>query len=57
MEGTGFATPASTIGLGTPSAPGENGEVGSGDTFVSEQPKKKKKMKSLKDYLKKKRVG
>ena len=57
MESAGFATPASTIGLGTPSAPGENGEVGSGDTFVSEQPKKKKKMKSLKDYLKKKRVG
>lgn len=55
MEGTGFATPASTMGFGSPSAPVENGEVGSGDTFVSEQPKKKKKMKPLKDYIKSKK--
>ena len=56
MEGTGFATPTSTMGLGSPSAPAENGEVGSGDTFISEQPKKKKKkMKPLKDYIKSKK--
>ena len=49
----GFATPATTTGMGNPSMPGENGEVGSGDIFPTK--KKKKKMKSLKDYLKEKK--
>jgi len=50
---SGFATPATTTGIGNPSMPSENGEVGSGDIFPIE--KKKKKMKSLKDYLKEKK--
>ena len=56
MEAPTFATPANTTGMGNPMAPGENGEVGSGDTFVANQmTKKKKKMKSLKDYIKNKK--
>jgi hypothetical protein len=55
METPNFATPTNTTGMGNPSAPGENGEVGSGDTFVANQTSKKRKMKSLKDYLKKKK--
>lgn len=50
----GFATPATTIGMGNLSMPGENGEVGSGDIFPTETSKKKKKMKSLKEYIKSK---
>jgi len=50
---SGFATPTNTTGMGNPSMPGENGEVGSGDIFPTE--KKKKKMKSLMDYLKNKK--
>ena len=50
-----FATPTNTIGIGNPITPGENGELGSGDSFNIV--KKKKKMRSLKDYLKKHRVG
>ena len=54
METPDFATPATTTGMGNPMAPGENGEVGSGDVFTPmDKQKKKKKMKSLKDYLKK----
>ena len=54
-----FATPGNTLGMGNVSAPGENGELGSGD-IITNQPvkkKKKKKFQSLKDYLKKHRVG
>lgn len=54
----GFATPGNTIGMGNPTAPGENGEVGSGDVIIStgsNKKNKKKKMKSLKDYLKEKK--
>ena len=29
-----FITPANTVGMGNPTAPGENGEVGSGDMFT-----------------------
>lgn len=49
-----FATPASTTGMGNPTAPTDTA-VGSGDipTVAVETPKKKKKMKSLTDYLKK----
>ncbi len=50
---SGFATPSTTIGMGNPSLPSENGEIGSGDIFPME--KKKKKMKSLRDYLKNKK--
>jgi len=58
MEAPIFATPASTTGMGNPIAPGENGEVGSGDVFMINKQKdklKKRKMKSLKDYLKNKK--
>ena len=51
-----FVTPGQVTGMGNPTAPGENGEVGSGDMLTIKNPKKKdkkKKMKSLKDYLKK----
>ena len=58
METPIFSTPANTTGMGNPIAPEENGEVGSGDTFIGDEiPKKKKKMKSLKKYLKTKRFG
>jgi len=42
-ECDGTATPASTMGMGNPMPPGENGEPGSGDTFTA---------KALKDLLK-----
>ncbi len=51
-----FVTPGQVTGMGNPTAPGENGEVGSGDMLTIKEPKKKdkkRKMKSLKDYLKK----
>lgn len=59
MEGIGFVTPASTIGMGDPVLQTETGEAGSGDIFVGtvEKPKKKKKLRRLKDYLKNKRAG
>lgn len=49
-----FTTPLGTTGLGNPSAPTDT-SVGSGDipTSAVEAPKKKKKIKSLTDYLKK----
>ena len=63
MEGSIFTTPASTTGMGNPSGPSEIGngqndagtaeKVGSGDTFNFKG--KHKKLKSLKDYLKKKK--
>ena len=52
-----FTAPASTIGIGNPTLPTDN-EVGSGDTFVTGEEHKlkpKKKMKSLKDYIKSKK--
>ena len=58
MEMPGFSTPASTTGMGNPIAPGESGEVGSGDAIAVSQDvkeKPKKKMKSLKDYIKDKK--
>lgn len=48
-----FVTPPAVTGMGNPTLPGENGEVGSGDVFVPV--KKKKKMKPLRDYLKNKK--
>lgn len=57
METPVFTTPANTTGMGNPIAPGDNGAVGSGDTFVTVEKPKKKKMQSLKNYLKKHRVG
>lgn len=57
METPVFTTPANTTGMGNPIAPGDNGAVGSGDTFVTVEKPKKKKMQSLKKYLKKHRVG
>lgn len=63
MEGPMFTTPAATTGIGNPSGPSEIGngqndggtieKVGSGDTFNFKA--KYKKLKSLKDYLKKKK--
>lgn len=58
MEIPGFATPGNTSGMGNPTAPGETGELGSGDVIgVQQTPKDrpKKKMKPLKDYLKNKK--
>lgn len=58
MEAPIFATPANTVGMGNPIAPGETGETGSGDIFMADKQKdkpKKRKMKSLKDYLKEKK--
>lgn len=57
MEISGFATPANVTGMGDPVAPADT-TVGSGDIVAvgSEKPKKRK-MKSLKKYLKLKRVG
>ena len=53
MCDTNFTTPANTTGMGNPSLPSETAqEVGSGDIFVKVEQKPKKKMKSLKDYLK-----
>ena len=52
-----FTTPANVTGMGNPVAPGDNGEPGSGDTFMVKEKPKKKRLKNLKDYLKKKRVG
>lgn len=51
MEIPIFTTPAVTTGMGNPSAPTET-NTGSGDIFVKPNQKSKKKMKSLKDYLK-----
>ena len=52
---SGFATPATTLGMGTVTGPTDT-SVGSGDTFQPVQKtKKKKKMTPLKDYLKKKK--
>lgn len=49
-----FTTPLGTTGMGAPSAPTDT-SVGSGDipTGTVAAPKKKKKIKSLTDYLKK----
>lgn len=55
METPGFSNPGNTVGLGNPAVPGENGELGSGDTFIPDKPKRKKKMQSLKNYLKRKK--
>lgn len=53
MCDTNFATPTNTTGIGNPSLPSEtSSETGSGDFFVKPEQKPKKKMKSLKDYLK-----
>ena len=60
METPIFTTPANTVGMGNPVAPGETGEIGSGDTFMVNKQKdksKKRKMKSLKDFLKDKKNG
>lgn len=54
METPGFATPASTLGMGTVTGPTDTA-VGSGDTFQPIEKPKRKKMKSLKDYIKKKK--
>lgn len=58
MDVPGFATPANTMGMGDPVAPTDTAP-GSGDAIAvsKERPKKKKKMTSLKKYLKRKRVG
>lgn len=56
MEIPIFTTSAATTGMGNPSAPSET-NIGSGDTITVCEKPKKKKMKSLKDYLKKHRVG
>lgn len=53
MEVVNFSTPTNTTGIANLSIPGENGEIGSGDTFNFKT--KKKKLKSLKDYLKTKK--
>ena len=56
MCDTNFATPANTTGMGNPSLPSEtSSEIGSGDVFAKAEQKPKKKMKSLKDYLKNKK--
>jgi len=49
-----FVTPLGTMGMAAPAAPTET-SVGSGDvpTGAIETPKKKKKMKSLTEFLKK----
>ena len=47
MEDLSFATPANITGMGSPTLPTEN-ECGSGDICICN----KKKMKSLKDYIK-----
>lgn len=52
MEINNFSTPCNTTGCGNPTLPTET-ECGSGDMFVPVE-KKKKKLKSLKDYLNKK---
>ena len=57
-----FATPANTTGMGNPSLPSDdNTVVGSGDvlagTVYKEKKPHKKKFRSLKNYLKKHRVG
>lgn len=61
---TGFATPTNTTGISNPTAPTENGEVGSGDVFTPIENERKKKTKfrkngkftftgrSLKEYVK-----
>lgn len=55
MCDTNFATPANTTGMGNPSVGETPEEIGSGDVFTPiEKEKKRKKMKNLKDYLKKK---
>lgn len=50
-----FATPANITGMGNQTLPGENGEIGSGDVLTPIEKPKKRKMKSLKDYLKNKK--
>ena len=50
-----FATPANTTGMGNPSVGETPQEIGSGDTFTPVEGSKKKKMKTLKDYLKNKK--
>ena len=54
MEINNFSTLCNTTGCGNPTLPTET-ECGSGDMFVPVE--KKKKMQSLKKYLKKHRVG
>lgn len=52
-----FTIPADTTGMGNPTAPTDT-EVGSGDVLVSGEEHKlkpKKKLKPLKDYIKKKK--
>lgn len=44
-ECEGAATPASTMGMGNPAAPGECGAVGSGDLLTAKAKKEKKKKK------------
>lgn len=53
-ECDGAATPASTMGMGNPCAPGPDGSVGSGDMFPTEhtaKAKKEKKKKHLREGL------
>ena len=46
LECDGVATPASTMGMGNPMAPGPDVEVGSGDIPVANIPRKKKKKRN-----------
>ena len=46
LECDGVATPASTMGMGNPMAPGSDVEVGSGDIPVANIPRKKKKKRN-----------
>ena len=47
-----FSTPANTTGMGCPSIGETPDDLGSGDTFCLPPKQKKKKMKSLKDFVK-----
>ena len=47
-----FATPANTVGMGNSTAPGENGEVGSGDVLTPIEKPKKRKMNTRGSLMK-----
>lgn len=49
--GDGAATPASTIGMGNPAAPGPEGETGSGDLLTAKCKRCKKKKKKVQEGL------
>ena len=48
--GEGTATPANTMGMGNPMAPGPDGEVGSGDTFDHQTVKRKERKRKKNAY-------